>query len=258
MIARLSRNFSIDTERISIPSISIAPPDSISAIRKRVKSRLLFPEPVRPTTPNVLPGGTESVTRFKTSGDDGLYFIDTFLNETPPIHGHPSSVSAPSVKGLFLRPNFEGSCKASPALSFSRGISSFSFFTFSLFLLTLISVISVTRCTLIICDSSIVRFLTAHAISPVMARDCVNPHPAEPDWRRPALDKKTELIAVMNTKELPIASKFTDSHRSSAFTVEYTDKFTSANFRCLDDHVSFAPGIERITSVPRSASPKCV
>merc|ERR1719424_1655590 len=91
-----------------------------------------------------------------------------------------------------------------------------------------------------------------------MAKDCVNPHPADPDCRRPALDKNTQLTAVINTILLPIASKVTDNHRSNAFTVEKTDRFASANFRCRDDHVSLAPGMERMTSVPRRASPKCV
>mmetsp|Transcript_18839 Transcript_18839/g.43450 ORF Transcript_18839/g.43450 Transcript_18839/m.43450 type:complete len:232 (+) Transcript_18839:5352-6047(+) len=231
MIAKLSRSFSIETDRISIPSISMAPLGSISTMRKRVKSKLLFPDPVRPTTPNVLPGGTESVTSFNTRGDDGLYFIDTFLNETPPFHGHPSARSAFSVKGLARKPNSEGSFNASPAMSISRGICIFVFSRSLLSSFASISVISVTLCTLIICDSSIVRFRTAHAISPVIARDCVNPHPAEPEWRRPALDKKTELTAVMNTILFPIASKLTDSHRSSAFTVEKTDKLISASLR---------------------------
>mmetsp|Transcript_19660 Transcript_19660/g.40463 ORF Transcript_19660/g.40463 Transcript_19660/m.40463 type:complete len:330 (+) Transcript_19660:480-1469(+) len=246
IIARLSRSCFIDIDRISIPSISIVPSDSISTIRNRVRSRLLFPDPVRPTTPKVLPGGTERVTPFNTNGADGLYFIETFLNEIPPFHGQPSDWSALSERGLALKFSFEGFFSASPAPSISLGISDS------------MSVISVTRCTLIICDSSMVRFLTAHAINPVIARDCVNPHPAEPDCRRPARAKNTELTAVMKTILLPIASRVMDSHRSSAFTVEKTDRFTSANFRCRDDHVYFAPGMERMTSVPRRASPKCV
>mmetsp|Transcript_10720 Transcript_10720/g.22648 ORF Transcript_10720/g.22648 Transcript_10720/m.22648 type:complete len:256 (-) Transcript_10720:498-1265(-) len=210
---KLSRNFCIDTERISTPSISIRPPDSISTIRNRVKRRLLLPEPVRPTTPKVLPGGTERDTRFKTRGDDGLYFIETSLNDIPPFHGQPSARSAFSVAGLAFRLNFEGTFNASPALSISLGI-------LGLCPSSSTSVNSLTRWTLIILDSSIVTFLTAQANNPVMARDCVNPHPAEPDFRRPALDRKTEPTAVTNTMLLPIASKFTDSHRSIALTVE--------------------------------------
>mmetsp|Transcript_45214 Transcript_45214/g.50681 ORF Transcript_45214/g.50681 Transcript_45214/m.50681 type:complete len:319 (+) Transcript_45214:4172-5128(+) len=261
MIAILSRKLSIDTERISTPSILTLPANSISTIRKRVKRRLLFPDPVRPTTPKVLPGGTDNVTRFKTNGDEGLYFIDTFLNSTPPFHGQPSRSNALSVIGDGLRFNSEGKLtfSASPALFISLGIAYlFSIPSFLLSFLESISVNSLTRVTLIICDSSAVRFLTAHAIKPVIARLCVNPQAAEPDWRRPVLVKKIELMAVMNTMVLPIASKFIDSQRSSALPVEKTDKFTSDNFRCRDDHMRLAPGIERIISVPRSASLKCV
>mmetsp|Transcript_38688 Transcript_38688/g.44182 ORF Transcript_38688/g.44182 Transcript_38688/m.44182 type:complete len:245 (+) Transcript_38688:500-1234(+) len=218
IMARFSRNCCMEIDRISTPSISMEPSDSISTIRNKVSKRLLFPDPVRPTTPKVLPGGTESDTLFKTSGDDGLYFIDTSLNAIPPFHGQPSNRRAFSVIGLALKFNFEESLSASPALSISLGI--WCCFSFLSSLLSSISVISVTLCTLIICDSSEVRFLTAHAINPVIARDCVIPHPAKPGFRRPAFDKKIELTAVMNTMLLPIDSNFIDNHRSNALTVE--------------------------------------
>ncbi len=77
---------------------------SISARRKRVSKRELFPlpankevlafvsklmnvfrmnsiySPVRPTTPSVVPAGISTDTFFKTRGEERLYLIETFLN----------------------------------------------------------------------------------------------------------------------------------------------------------------------------------
>mmetsp|Transcript_57533 Transcript_57533/g.159202 ORF Transcript_57533/g.159202 Transcript_57533/m.159202 type:complete len:208 (-) Transcript_57533:47-670(-) len=99
IIDKLSRRVSMETDRMSMPSISTLPPFSISTIRNSVKSNELFPEPVLPTTPKVLPGGTRMVTSFNTSGEEGLYRMDTFLNRTPPFHGQPSALRAPSLSG---------------------------------------------------------------------------------------------------------------------------------------------------------------
>lgn len=57
---------------ISTPSIKIRPPDA-STNRKSARTNVLFPLPVRPTTPTLVPPSMIRVMPFKTSGVLGRY-----------------------------------------------------------------------------------------------------------------------------------------------------------------------------------------
>lgn len=73
--------------RISIPSISIFPPQS-STILERERQIVDLPAPVLPTTPTLVPGLTTKLRFLRTISVLGLYLRLALINSTCPYRGH--------------------------------------------------------------------------------------------------------------------------------------------------------------------------
>ena len=91
LLIRLSGSVAIST-----PSMSICPL-STSMILLMARLIVLFPAPVRPTTPIFSPGRTSKLRSLRTVSVFGRYFNMTFLNSRRPSSGHEgrSYISSP-------------------------------------------------------------------------------------------------------------------------------------------------------------------
>mmetsp|Transcript_5886 Transcript_5886/g.14658 ORF Transcript_5886/g.14658 Transcript_5886/m.14658 type:complete len:275 (+) Transcript_5886:694-1518(+) len=83
---RFFRSWCSPNSPTSRPSIFCVPEQG-STIRIRDSSRLLFPLPVRPQIPRLVPAGTDKDTFFSTSGSSSRYRSDTSANSTRPLVG---------------------------------------------------------------------------------------------------------------------------------------------------------------------------
>mmetsp|Transcript_30846 Transcript_30846/g.71074 ORF Transcript_30846/g.71074 Transcript_30846/m.71074 type:complete len:238 (+) Transcript_30846:636-1349(+) len=225
MIDRDSRRVWSETDRISIPSIKMVPPFSISTKRKRVNNSDDLPEPVRPTTPRVDPGGTLILTFLRASGDTGLYLMDTSLNSMFPFHGHPLATSAPSSKGdkVIFKADDSGYMETSASPGFANSFGIFGLLSDSLkgplASSDSKSVISSNRETLIMPVSRSAKQRTPQFIKPVIDKACVTPQPAEPAFSFPIRDKNTHATAEAKTTMFPRVSIRKDNHLSTVFDV---------------------------------------
>mmetsp|Transcript_23870 Transcript_23870/g.47498 ORF Transcript_23870/g.47498 Transcript_23870/m.47498 type:complete len:309 (-) Transcript_23870:857-1783(-) len=84
------------SEEASTPSRRMRPPLS-SAILSNATIRLLFPAPVRPTTPTRAPAGIVRLNPFRTKGSPGRYLISTSSNFISPCGKLLGSLSSAGV-----------------------------------------------------------------------------------------------------------------------------------------------------------------
>mmetsp|Transcript_2918 Transcript_2918/g.8531 ORF Transcript_2918/g.8531 Transcript_2918/m.8531 type:complete len:294 (-) Transcript_2918:2906-3787(-) len=89
MMAMRERSWCTPRREMSMPSMTMRPASS-SMSRNTQLIKLLFPAPVRPTTPALLEAGMVTVRPFSTSGSPGLYLICTPSNRTSPLEGQES------------------------------------------------------------------------------------------------------------------------------------------------------------------------
>ena len=93
---------------MSTPSMRTAPLNT-STILKRATIMLLFPAPVRPQMPTLIPPSMRTVSPLRTGSRPSLYLIHTPLNSIPPTLGHSvveSKLSCDPSKPRALSPVF--------------------------------------------------------------------------------------------------------------------------------------------------------